>query len=84
MRRLVWSLSLREDAWQAWNAQMKAYLLPKQATAGHAAGSWYEGHKKTQMSTRLYCTSLATLMLEVYYRHAPLYRTNAVDDQFRE
>ena len=75
------------DAWIAWNNKMKAMLLQAQSKKGHATGSWYEGltgGHGAHHGGRLYCTSLATLILEVYYRHAPLYRTQAVDDQFRE
>jgi hypothetical protein len=31
---------------------------------------------------RLYCTSLATMILEVYYRHLPLYKDDATEDDF--
>jgi hypothetical protein len=75
------------DAWIAWNNRMKAMLLQSQVKTGHAAGSWYDGVSAGHgghHGGRVYCTSLATLILEVYYRHAPLYRANAVDDQFRE
>jgi hypothetical protein len=33
---------------------------------------------------RLYCTSLATMILEVYYRHLPIYRNQSVNEEFRE
>jgi hypothetical protein len=75
------------DAWIAWNNKMKAMLLSTQAKNGHEAGSWYDGVSSgigVHKGGRLYLTSLATLILEVYYRHAPLYRTQAVDNQFRE
>jgi hypothetical protein len=75
------------DAWIAWNNKMKSMLLTAQAKTGHEAGSWYDGVNGGHGSHhggRVYCTSLATLILEVYYRHAPLYRTQAVDTQFRE
>jgi len=75
------------DAWIAWNNKQKALLLSTQAKNGHEAGSWYDGVSDghgAHQGGRLYITSLATLILEVYYRHAPLYRTQAVDNQFRE
>ena len=75
------------DAWQAWNDKMKKLLLPSQSTKGHEAGSWYEGVNQGHgghMAGRLYCTSLATMMLEVYYRHLPIYSTQSVDEEFRE
>lgn len=58
-------------AWIAWNAAMKTLLLGAQAKAGHSAGSWYErldGGHGAEAAGRLYCTSLATLILEQYYR----------------
>jgi len=62
------------DPWQAWNTQLRDLLLRTQAKAGHEAGSWYDsvdsGHG-AQAAGRLYCTSLATLILENYYRNAP-------------
>ena len=32
---------------------------------------------------RLYCTALATMILEVYYRHMPLYTDLSTKDKFR-
>jgi hypothetical protein len=64
------------DVWQAWNERMKKLLLPAQSSKNHEAGSWYEGvngGEGADAAGRLYCTVLATLILEVYYRHLPLY-----------
>jgi hypothetical protein len=75
------------DVWQAWNAKMKKMLLDAQAKEGHEAGSWYkavEGGHGAHGAGRLYCTSLATMILEVYYRHLPIYRNQATDEEFRE
>jgi hypothetical protein len=75
------------DVWQAWNTKMKKMLLDAQAKEGHEAGSWYtgvEGGHGAHVAGRLYCTSLATMILEVYYRHLPIYRGQATDDEFRE
>jgi hypothetical protein len=75
------------DAWQAWNAKMKKMLLESQAKEGHEAGSWFKGVDSghgAHAAGRLYCTSLATMMLEVYYRHLPIYRGQATEDEFRE
>jgi hypothetical protein len=33
---------------------------------------------------RLYCTSMATMILEVYYRHLPIYRAQASEEAFPE
>ena len=75
------------DVWQAWNTKMKKMLLDAQAKEGHEAGSWYtgvEGGHGAHVAGRLYCTSLATMILEVYYRHLPIYRGQATDDEFKE
>jgi hypothetical protein len=75
------------DVWQAWNAKMKKMLLDAQAKEGHEAGSWYkavEGGHGAHQAGRLYCTSLATMILEVYYRHLPIYRNQVTEEDFRE
>ncbi|MFM7207127.1 MAG: prenyltransferase/squalene oxidase repeat-containing protein [Planctomycetaceae bacterium] len=75
------------DAWVSWNKRMKELLLKAQATKDHEAGSWHTGFDRghaAEAAGRLYCTSLATMILEVYYRHLPIYRTQSVDEQFRE
>jgi hypothetical protein len=75
------------DVWQAWNTKMKKMLLDAQAKEGHEAGSWYtgvDGGHGAHVAGRLYCTSLATMILEVYYRHLPIYRGQATDDEFKE
>jgi hypothetical protein len=71
------------EVWATWNTKMKKMLLESQAKDGHEVGSWGEGFAG-HGSCRLYCTSLATMMLEVYYRHLPIYRGQATDDEFRE
>jgi hypothetical protein len=75
------------DMWIAWNDKMKKLLLPTQATKGHEAGSWYDGvdgGHGAHVAGRLYCTALATMTLEVYYRHLPIYRNQSVDEEFKE
>ena len=79
------------EIWQAWNAKMKPMLLKSQATSGHEAGSWYDGFTggiagghAPKVGGRLYCTSLATMILEVYYRHLPIYRNQVTEEEFRE
>jgi hypothetical protein len=75
------------EVWQAWNTKMKEMLLKSQATEGHEAGSWYKGVDGGPCPTyagRLCVTSLATMMLEVYYRHLPIYKGQATDDEFKE
>jgi hypothetical protein len=75
------------EMWIAWNKKMKELLLKTQSNKDHEAGSWYEnvdsGHG-AHAAGRLYCTSLATMILEVYYRHLPIYKNQSVKDEFRE
>jgi len=71
------------DIWEKWNGQMRDQLINSQAKVGHEDGSWYfsDGHK-TAKGGRLYCTALATMILEVYYRHLPIYRPQAAEEAF--
>ena len=75
------------DVWVAWNTKMRDMLVKSQQTKGHAAGSWFEqfdkGHGPEQ-GGRLYTTSMATMILEVYYRHLPIYGQQSVDEEFKE
>jgi len=62
------------EAWKQWNAEMRDYLVSSQVKEGPEAGSWFvKGDLGAEKGGRLYCTSLATLILEVYYRQAPIY-----------
>jgi hypothetical protein len=74
-------------AWDAWNVKMQATLLPAQATNGHERGSWEEGLNYgwwNEHGGRLYITSLATMMLEVYYRHMSIYDTKSTGGEFKD
>jgi hypothetical protein len=71
--------------WREWNTKLRDYLVQKQDKQGHQKGSWYVDHgHDTDKGGRLYCTALACMTLEVYYRHMPLYQTDAVDMEFPE
>lgn len=65
-------------AWEEWNGQLRDMLVDMQETQGHEAGSWtpHDGHDRR--GGRVYMTALAVCTLEVYYRHLPLYRSEAV------
>ena len=61
--------------WTRWNQQMRDVLVSSQSTHGHEAGSWWYPHiPHGNRAGRLYMTALACCTLEVYYRHAPLFR----------
>jgi hypothetical protein len=72
------------DAWKKWNEGMRDWLVDSQSKNGHEKGSWYMkgGDHGADSGGRLYCTSMATMMLEVYYRHMPIYGKQASEDDF--
>ncbi len=67
--------------WHEWNEVMRQYLITTQARHGHEEGSWYfdGADQGSGAGGRLYCTAMAAMILEVYYRHMPLYREQSVD-----
>lgn len=68
--------------WGKWNTTMRDYLVRSQSERGHQTGSWFfDGDKHSRIGGRLYCTTLAAMTLEVYYRHMPLYSKRAVIDK---
>ena len=62
------------DAWEKWNRVMRQDIPSKQVTKGKERGSWSpDGDRWAGHAGRLYMTCLCTYMLEVYYRHLPIY-----------
>ncbi len=62
------------DAWSRWNAAVRDQLVQRQRNSGHIAGSWDpDDSLYGAKGGRIYCTALATLTLEVYYRFLRLY-----------
>jgi hypothetical protein len=60
--------------WKKWNNVMRDYLVGAQETRGHARGSWhFQGDHGSYPGGRLYSTAMAAMILEVYYRHLPIY-----------
>jgi hypothetical protein len=71
------------EKWDVWNEKMRDSLVADQDKKDHAAGSWHQGGDHgAESGGRLYCTSLATMILEVYYRHMPIYKTQSTDEDF--
>jgi hypothetical protein len=71
--------------WEEWNSKMRDFLIRTQDRQGHEKGSWYlpgNGHNGT--GGRLYVTAMATMILEIYYRHMPIYQEKAVAEEFPE
>ena len=66
--------------WQEWNYRMRDYLVRTQSNEGHESGSWhFENPPNSTQGGRLYNTALAIMILEVYYRHLPLYGPDAIN-----
>jgi hypothetical protein len=60
--------------WEQWNAAIRDALVSSQIQTGHEEGSWDPNTPHGGPGGRLYMTVLACCTLEVYYRHAPLFR----------
>jgi hypothetical protein len=61
---------------------MRDGLIKAQVTEGHAAGSWFSPKGHNVKGGRLYCTAMSAMILEVYYRHLPLYSEKSSDEEF--
>ena len=72
------------DLWKTWNEKLRDQLVESQAKQGHETGSWFlgSGGHSNDAGGRLYCTSMATMILEVYYRHLPIYRKQSTEEDF--
>ena len=61
--------------WQKWNGVMRQLLPENQEKRGAERGSWDPaGDRWGSAGGRLYVTCLSLYVLEVYYRHLPIYR----------
>ena len=71
------------ERWDEWNSKMRDPLVAAQEKAGPAQGSWFfAGGHGADRGGRLYNTSLSTMILEVYYRHMPIYQDQATTEDF--
>ncbi len=65
--------------WKSWNSKLRAYLESSQVQEGPLAGSWDPVRpvpdRFAHEGGRLYVTAMHLLMLEVYYRHLPLFKS---------
>ncbi|MEM6688324.1 MAG: prenyltransferase/squalene oxidase repeat-containing protein [Planctomycetota bacterium] len=72
--------------WEKFNNELRDWLVQVQSQNGYAKGSWYfkdsKSHRGPEEGGRLAATSFATMILEVYYRHMPLYADAATEDDF--
>jgi hypothetical protein len=60
--------------WPRWAEAMEETLLKTQHTEGHLSGTWDSKDRWEETGGRIYTTCLRLLMLEVPYRHLPLYQ----------
>lgn len=71
------------EMWDKWNKEMRDSLVESQDMNGHQKGSWVmKGDHGSDRGGRIYCTSMATMILEVYYRHMPIYGKQAAEEEF--
>ncbi len=62
------------EAWSTWNSRLRDRLVGLQRNTGHQMGSWEPDQSLYgSKGGRVYCTALAALTLEVYYRYLRLY-----------
>ncbi len=67
--------------WRQWNEEMKVLLPAHQEKRGRERGSWDpKGDRWGDAGGRLYVTCLSIYVLEVYYRHLPMYRTGLFEN----
>ena len=70
-------------SWDTFNSELRDWLVETQSQRGDAKGSWYFADCISIFEGgRLANTAFATMILEVYYRHMPLYAEAAADDPF--
>jgi hypothetical protein len=63
------------EDWDKWNAVMREAVPKAQTQTGKEAGSWSPSNDRWGAhGGRLYTTCLSLFMLEVYYRHLPIYK----------
>jgi len=68
------------SAWDRWNGRMREEVPARQSAKGPETGSWDPALDKWgHIGGRLFTTCFCAYMLEVYYRHLPLYGAVAAD-----
>jgi len=64
---------MQGEYWERWKVKIRKLLEEEQVTKGRMAGTWNPRDRWEQRAGRLYATSMKLLILEVFYRHLPLY-----------
>ena len=70
------------EPWTRWNELMRDQLVSSQAKDGHERGSWWSMQSWNMTGGRVYQTAMSVMILEVYYRHLPIYRDNSLNNDF--
>ncbi len=73
------------DGWTEWNKLMRDHLVKELSREGVTKGSWYfkgGADYGPEAGGRIYCTAMAVMTLEVYYRFLPIYRDAAMEEEF--
>ncbi len=72
--------------WEKFNTEMRDWLVQTQSQTGGEKGSWHfqesSPTRGPKEGGRLVSTAFATMILEVYYRHMPLYADAATEEDF--
>ena len=70
---------MQGDYWDAWNNRLQPLLESSQDQTGRLSGSWNPTtpirDRWAHAGGRVYVTAMNLLMLEVYYRHLPLFQS---------
>ncbi len=66
---------------KTWNRGLREHLVRTQTDHGMDNGSWFLPDPHAAQGGRLYCTSLAVMILEVSYRYMPLYGEEAFEGE---
>ncbi|TWT76394.1 hypothetical protein CA13_68880 [Planctomycetes bacterium CA13] len=72
--------------WDKFNVELRDWLVAVQSQKPGEKGSWHfpnsRANRGPREGGRLASTAFATMILEVYYRHMPLYADSAAEDDF--
>jgi len=64
---------MQGEYWEVWNNKLRDHLVQTQVKEGPLAGTWDLRDNWEKAGGRVYSTAAKLLILEVYYRHLPLY-----------
>ncbi len=72
---------MRGQYWLTWNQRLHPLLIDQQLRSGPGTGSWNPlggtPDRWGEKGGRIYVTAMNLLSLEVYYRHLPIYESEA-------